>query len=439
MKKNIQIFNKRCLFFFLFLFGLIIRIWCAIIDYSGDVNNHFHWGKNAVEFGFYGFYERNFPKLYGTALANYPPLANILFALFYFLYSLIGPFIWKLNLITPFFPSKLVFFWQEQKIMLSVFTKIPAILADIGIAYFIYLFAKKLTKSKKSPMPFISLLLVLFNPAFFYNSSYWGQIEALPIFFVLVSFYLLLYSKHYIWSAIMMTLAFLTKQTAAVFAPLYILLFLYQNKLVKSIKAFLISLVVFVLIFLPFNKNSNIFIYPFITYWNKIMTAFGSEYLTAHAFNFWGLTYGLGHIPDKTVLFFGVSVRWWSLAFVYLITLIALYVLYKRRFKMRDILSVGYLIPLATFLFSTRMHERHLAMTLPFMLLAGINDKFVFKSFIFISFFHFLNMYSGWWSPHIEIVIKIFSGVLITNFLILTVIFLFFSLYVKYLKRSLKN
>jgi len=402
----------------LLLIGLILRLIFSVANYNSDVSNHIAWGKDIVINGLSGFYEREFMARYGQAAPNYPPLAMISFAFMTFLYNLISPLIWKLNLMIPFFPSKLVWFWKEQKFMLPAFIKVPAIIADLGIAYFIYLFAKKLIKSKKSSLPLWATSLVLFNPAFFYNSSYWGQTEALPLVFLLAAFYLMLYSEQYLLSAILMISSLLSKQIVIVFVPLYFLVFLSKFGPIKTVKGLLVSVIFFILIFLPFNKNANFIIYPFITFWNKIQTNFGENYLAAHTFNFWGLTTGLGRISDSTFLFFGVSVRWWSLGFVGLITIIILYFVYKRKFT--------------TFLFLTRMHERHLEMILPFLLLAGINNKAVLKIFIFISFFHFVNLYSGWCSPHIEFLIKFFSSSFVINLLIITVIVIYCYLIFQY-------
>ena len=417
----------------LFLAGLILRLILSVINYSGDVSSYIAWGKDIVSYGTSGFYEREFMVRYGQATPNYPPIAMLSFALMYFLYTLVWPIIWNIKLHFHLIPAAFIWFWEEQRIMLPAFMKIPSIIADLGIAYFIYLFAKKLIRSKKSLLPLWATGFILFNPAFIYNSSYWGQIDSLPFPFLLGSFYLLMFTNRFILSAIMISLAILSKQTVIIFIPLYSFLFIHKYGLLKSIKSMLASFMTIILFLLPFYQRGNFITFISNTFFNKILFTFGSEYLTAHAFNFWGLTTGLGHIRDLTFLFLGVSVRWWSLGFVGLITIIIIYLIYKRKFKTQDIIWAGFLIPFTAFLFSTRMHERHLEMTLPFLLLAGINNRVVLKIFIFVSLFHFLNLYSGWWSPHFEILIKIFSPAIVVDFLITLVICLYFYLFIKYL------
>jgi len=418
-------------FFLLLILGLLLRIGLSVAGHNGDVNTHITWGKNVMLYGASGFYERDFLRYYGVSMANYPPLITLLFALSYFIYGLIGPLIWKLNLSVALFPSGLVLFWQNQKNVLPAIMKIWAIIADIGLAYFIYLFAQETNKLNKreSAMPLIAASLVLFNPAFVYNSAYWGQIDVIPLFFVVGAFYYLLFKKNLFASVVYAVIALLTKQTAAVFIPVYLLIVIKRFDILQIAKGLLAALIIMWFSFLPFFKSGNIILYPFITYWQKILNQFGSDYLTAHAFNFWGLTTGLGHIKDTSLVFLGFTYRSWSQFFLYLNIVVILFFLFKSKFNNLAVLWSLFLIPFVMFLFATRMHERHLILTLPFLLIGAANNRKLMKAFIFLSFFHFLNLYSGWWSPHLpEIITKIFSSKFVVNTLIIIVIILYFYL-----------
>lgn len=419
----------------LLFIGLILRLWISFITYNGDLNNHLVWGKNIVLFGMSGFYARDFPHLYGTAMANYPPLAMISFAIMYYIYSLVGPVIWFLNTHIPPFPSFIVFFWEQQKNFLPAFIKFPAILTDLGTAYFIYLFIKKIKKPIFPPE--FGAALVLFNPAFFYNSAYWGQIDSLPICFLLGSFYYLLFHKKHLISAFLFAIAMLSKQTVAVFIPLYLLLFIKGNNLKKIIMPLLISMFTFFIVFLPFSPNLNLISFAVNTYIEKVLFNFGSEYLTAHAFNFWGLTTGLGHIRDLGFLIYGIPARYIATTFVGLLVPVTLIVLHRRKYAFNQVIAAGYLIPFSMFLFSTRMHERHLLITIPFLLIAASLKKELIIVFLFISFFHFLNLYNGWWSPHPpDVFINFFGSPIIVNILIIISITIFINLFIKYIKRK---
>jgi len=429
---------KTKILIILLALGFLLRIALSMVSYNGDVNTHISWGKDIVNNGTRGFYERDFSKNYDVSFANYPPITMIFFSFSYNIYALIGPFLWKLNTLFSFFPSNFIFFWKEQKFMLPALMKIWAILADIGLAYVTYLFTIKLIKSKYSKLPLLTAGLILFNPAFFYNSSYWGQIDALPLFFIVSAFYLLLYKKSLYLSSLFIGIALLTKQTAFIFVPIFGLVSLNRFGINKTIRGFFLILLIIWVSFLPFIGKNTAIIYPFATYWYKILNQYGSDYLTAHAFNFWGLTTGLGHIQDLKYLILGISARYVASFFVGLIILSIIYKLYRSKYNNQytiDTIASLFLIPWTIFLFSTRMHERHLLMTLPFLLIFSIKNTKLLIIFIFLSLFNFLNLYNGWWSPHPpEFFIQIFSFPTIINTLIIFQIMFYLFLTIKYFK-----
>src|SRR3989339_2052319 len=198
-------FIKKNFLFSLFLFGLIIRLSIIFYDYSWDVNNHMVWARDLLARGPQNFYETQSSNVFAWLTPNYPPLAIFIFVVMKLLNPLIHNIYWWLNLHISFIPSNLIFF-LEKTVFLAALMKIPAILADLGIAMFVFLFAKKINpKNKKSQ--FIVTSLILFNPVFIYNSALWGQIDSIPIFFVLSSVYFLLYTEKSIVSTILFTLA----------------------------------------------------------------------------------------------------------------------------------------------------------------------------------------------------------------------------------------
>lgn len=419
-------------FLTLLLVGLVLRFVFSVQIYSGDVNNHISWGKDAINFGFAGIYEREFYPKYGTLPPNYPPIPIFLFTIFYGLYDWVYKTAWNLNLTFSFFPSNFIFFLQDQD-TLPAFLKIPSMFADIGIAAVVFLFTKKFIRSKKSYWPLVAPALVLFNPGFFYNSAYWGQIEAIPLFFVLLAFYLLVHSDKFVWSALFFTAAVLSKQTTAVFAPIFVLYFLLKYGLTNSLKSLLLSAVVFWLTFLPFYKSGNILIYPFTTYWTKVQTASVSDFITDHAFNFWAFTAGLGKISDSLPFILGISFQAWGYILFALLSLIIMYAIYRYRGNVQIILLSAALISFGSFMFLTRMHERHLEAALPFLLLLGTKDKKILLIFLYLSVFHFLNLYHDWWAPRFGFMVGILSSVTVINILIAIAVGTFLILLLKLL------
>lgn len=397
----------------LLFLGLLLRLFLSVQFYSGDVNNHISWGKDILLNGFQGIYEREFYFRYGTLTPNYPPITLFLFAFSYWLYQALYNLSWWLNEHISVFPSNIIFFFQGIN-TIPAFLKLPAILADIGIAYYIYLFARRLINSEKWSL--IAASLVLFNPAFFYNSALWGQIEALPTLFVLAAFYSLLYSKKATISALFFTLALLSKQNAIIFAPIFILIFWKKYSVAQIFKSGLASIILFWILFLPFN-SWDILKLPFEVYWNKILTNSVSDYVTYHAFNFWTLFVGFDRIHDSTIFLLGLPYQMWGYIIFFIFSFIILYKLWRKMDDYR-ILLASTLISFASFLFLTRLHERHLEPTIPFLLLVSIKEKKMLPIFIFVSLFYVINLYQNWWAPRIPTLVNILSDLGVIKLLV---------------------
>ncbi|HUV71852.1 MAG TPA: hypothetical protein VMW25_02495 [Clostridia bacterium] len=428
------VIRKNRLLIFIFFLGLLLRLVLCIQIYSGDVNNHVAWGKDALRFGFAGIYQRSFEK-YGVMTPTYPPMPLFFFTFFYWLYQSLYQLAWKLNLSFALFPSNLIFFLEDQD-TLPAFLKIPAILADLGIAWLIFLSVKKILKEKAANWPLLSACLVLFNPAFFYNSAYWGQIEAVPLVFILASFYSLFLLKRNILSALFLALAVLSKQTSIVFLPVFALGYLSRFNFKKSIAGAAFFGIVFSALFLPFFAKGNIFTFPFETYLVKIQSGSGSNYVTDHAFNFWALATGLGKIPDWKPFWLGLSYSQWSWTLFGATLLSILYILWKRKKDFNAYLYAAFLIPLSAFLFLTRMHERYLEQALPFLLLLSIKKRSYLGIFLLISFIHLINLYHNWWAPGSRVLKNILSQTPVINSMIVVEIGLFVYLCLQYYKEK---
>ena len=355
----------------LFLVGLVLRLFLSVQIYSGDVNNHISWGQDILKNGPVGIYAREFMSRYGTLTPTYPPVPLLLFTLSQGAFSWVSHTAWNLNLEIPLFPSQTIWWLQDQDTQ-PAFHKIWAILADIGIAGLIYAATRKRWLAA----------LVLFNPAFFYNSASWGQIESLPVFFLLAAFL----TRRPFLSAVSFTLALLSKQSSIIFIPIYVWFFWRQFGLSVSLKSAAVALVVFWLSFLPFYQIGNWLTFPFATYWNKIQTGSGSDYVVDHAFNFWAITTGLSKIPDANYRVWGYLLFGACLVFI----------LSRKSFS---VFPAAALTTMSAFFFLTRMHERYLLPALAFMIFWVYRDKRILPVFIYLSVFHWANLYHNWWYP----------------------------------------
>jgi len=423
-------FVKKNLFWILIILGITIRFLLLFPDYAFDVNNHIIWAKDLHNRGFNNFFYTRSSEIYGTKFPNYPPLSLFFFYLIYPLGSLIYNFFWFLNINIPIFPSKLMLFIEQKGFLAGLF-KIPSILADFGIIYLIYLFSKKIA-SKNKKVVLLVIFLILINPVFFYNSAFWGQIDAIPIFFAMWSFYMLVYSKKYLVSGILFMLSLLVKPTTLIFLPFYLIFFINKFGLLKFINVFFVSNAAFLLSFTPFIKSAFNLISPYKIYIEKIISAQSLPFVTNSAFNFWAVITRIGEIKDTSLFIFNISYRFWG----YLITGILFLFIFFHYLKAKDKISSLYyslfLCSYTSFLFLTKMHERYIILILPFLLISVIKNQKLIFWFIVISIIGFLNMYQSWPVPKSEILLSILNNYYFYGFLSVLNLIIFFYLLIRF-------
>ncbi len=395
----LKFIKKHPLAFLIFL-GIALRFALLFLDFSFDVNNHIAWAKDLHNRGFSGFYQTPSSEVYATLYPNYPPLAQFIFFLLYPIQSIVFRVTWWLHL-HLFFPGRLIFFIQSRAFLAATF-KVTSVVADVGIAWLAFLIAKKLAPKEKR-LPLLAASFVLFNPAFFYNSAYWGQIDAIPLFFTLVSLYLLLYSKRSLMSGIFLTLGLLVKPTVLIFLPVYVVFFLKKNSFSDFLKICLFCVIIFWLFFIPFFKSGNIFTFPFTTYVNGILATQSLPYVTNGAFNFWVLITGYKGIKDVVPFLFGISYRFFGYGIVGILFFFILSYFVKQKDPVASVFTASFLCALVAFLFLTKMHERYSILPLPFLLIASIKNRGLIRWFVILSLVSFLNLYHSWPVPSIEI------------------------------------
>ncbi|MFH1971541.1 MAG: glycosyltransferase family 39 protein [Patescibacteria group bacterium] len=329
-------------------FGFLLRIiLCPFLTLKLDQNTFIAWSINLVNKGFNNFYH---------GWSDYFPG---------YLYIL-----WLLGKIRGFLPDELLY-------------KIPAIVSDLLTGYLIYQIAKKYVNKKKS---LIVTSLYVFNPAVISNSTLWGQIDSIVILFSLLALFLI--EKNIILSAVFLSLGTLVKPQVVFLTPLILyLLFKSKNKFRKIVIYAFIGAVVFLLGFLPFLlEENNLFQFIF----DRILLSFNQyQYTSVNAFNFWGL-FGfwksdIGKVPLSVL---GTTI--FSLTF--------LYSLLKTKVKKGEKYVLSTLIFLSSFLFLTRIHERHLLPVFAPLVLTTIFLPNTIIIYVLLSFTYIANMlYSYVW------------------------------------------
>lgn len=382
----------------LLLLGLILRLVLSITVYSGDVNNHVEWARSILKSGTVGAYDRQYK---GVMQPTYPPLALYSFSTAYWAYENIYHFSSALNKSLPAFPSTFIWAMEDQDV-LPAFHKLTSIFSDLGIAVLIYGLARKVFSVSHST-GLTSAAVFLFNPAVFYNSALWGQMESPPIFLVMLAVWLFLTHRpikgHAAFAA-----ALLFKQSSLIFIPLILLLSVFQAGWKKTALGLLVSLGIFFLSYLPFIPASLNFTdkltYPFSVYVNRIEVGSGSNYISDHAFNLWALFTRLEKIPDTLIVFSDLSAN--MVGKIVFVVLSGWYISkYLLSRSTRDLLSLFGLISFCAFMVLTRMHERYLAPALPFLALVSASKTQLRAVFLLVSLGHLVNLYHEWWFPYL--------------------------------------
>lgn len=359
----------------------MVRLGLVYFQYSGDIRNHLVWGQSILDSGTIDFYTRQFP---GFNDANYPPLMILIFATFRFLYQIANDFVLWSNFNLKIFPSVLVPLLSTLNLQ-AVFLKLPAILADLGSGILLYHFA---SKSRHS---LAICALYLFNPAVIYVSTVWGQVESIPLFFLILSYYLL--SRRYYLSHLSFALALLSKQTALWVIPIFLILWIKQRNLKTTLQGLTLQLAIFILFYFPFTLSPN----PFPLY---LSTLSGSSTLVSdQAMNLWYFIFNGGLVSDN-VLLLGLSVRIWSL-FLLAASGIGICVWVWRKFTSQRAVTGLFWISMIAFFLQTRVHERHLAPAILFILMTNFRFWPRILLYFVLSAYYMYNLYLSLGLPFI--------------------------------------
>lgn len=377
----------------LVLLGLVFRLTLSRVIYSGDLNNHIGWGRSIVLEGGLGAYDREYT---GIMQPTYPPLALHAFTTSYWAYKEIYNISRWANDKWPVFPSKFIW-WLENQNTLPAFEKVIGIVSDLGIGVLIYLLAVAMGASKNKSL--LAAGIYIFNPAVWYNSTLWGQIESFPLFWLLLSVWLLYRSKWQLAHLAFMA-ALLSKQSTIIFIPFFALFSLERIGWKKTFQGGLLQLLFFYVAYFSFFSSTDL-LWPFRVYINRVQIGSGSNYITDHAFNIWALYTKLQKIADSQIIWKNLTAQMVGMSgFVIGILLLILRLLKKTQLK--NLLSSMGLTSLLAFLILTRMHERYLASALPFLAVLSVTSPIYAVMYAVVSFGNLINMYHNWWVPTIN-------------------------------------
>lgn len=344
-----QILLTHMVLFNLILTSLIIRVLISPIDgYYIDVGCFKSWFYTASEYGIREFYQK--------VWCDYPPFNVYIFWIF-------GSLAKHLSLFgSPY---------------LIYLIKLPSNLFDLATAYLIFHYLKRNLSLNHG---LIGAAVYLFNPATIFNSSIWGQYDAIYTFFTVFSLIAALDLK-VVPSLTSYALAVLTKPQAIAFFPILTLFLLCRcdlKRIVKALTAFLTTVMVAIL---PFKWDNPI---SFL-----LQIYFGGygqyKYTSLNAMNLWALV-GINLQDVQQILpYINYHIVGWIL-----FGASTIFILIHIHTKVEDkdasnssIVYATFLIFFSFFMFLTRMHERYLFPAVVLSLLAlTYNRKLILISIL---------------------------------------------------------
>lgn len=254
--------KKSHILFWLLLLSAAISECVIAATFWGNIDlltYNFPWAQISAQH-WLGLYR---PQYAGTYQVNYPPLVPTL--------------LWPFGQIINHFGLSITTGSGAHKAAAFLTIKLLGMLFQWLTAGFIY------WKAHSRRLGLVLGTLVLLNPSIWFNASFWGQADALLIFFIVVSFYYL-QQQRFGWASFWFALGCLTKLQFMYLAPLFGLYLLLKARWPQVLACVGGIIGLNLLGWLPFMLAMRQPLLPL-----KVFTSGVTQYteIIANGFNFW--------------------------------------------------------------------------------------------------------------------------------------------------------
>lgn len=254
----------------------------------------------------------------------------------------------------------------------GVFTliiKLPSIIAEVVLALFV---CRVACKQMGRTFGLLCSAFILFNPAMYFNSSVWGQIDMVFILFVVLCLYYLR-KENTLLGALFFGIALILKPQAIMLAPVVGLTYIYalfkkgktEREILKMLGGAAIVAAVFAAGVIPFtgSQPSDWILHKYIGVVEEY------QYATVNAFNLWGLL-GANWVPaDQNFLF--MPYQYWGIIFIGLICVVVAILQWRSRAQLATFDVAAFLV-ISVYMLTHAMHERYMLPACAFLLLAYV-------------------------------------------------------------------
>ncbi len=356
----------------LLLAGLMVRLALAPQTAHPDTLAVRSWMESSVKLGL----ARSYREQVSTAwLPNYPPLAIAVLEGSGYLYK------WIVS------PSYVI---VEPAHL--VFAKLPAIAADLVIGTLLFFIVTRL-RSKAAGL--LAAAIYLFHPAVLFDSTVWGQTDALYVVFLLPAA-LAYCSKRPVLGMVLALVSCLVKVQALMLLPVFLFLLpLNANVLLKIFNRCLAILIIVVVPFVLAGTLTQL-VHVYV-----IHDVLRESHAMWQAYNIWLiLLWPEGWQTPGTTTFFGVIT--YDQASYLLFAALSAMTLWRFRKRLRGNLAkpeniealfyVLSFLSLLVFMIGTEMHERYLFPFVVFGLPLAFRHRRYAVLYACVSFCFFLNL-----------------------------------------------
>ncbi len=329
--------------------GLLIRVlFMSATGHATDIGTFESWTLSVIKYGLHDFYAR-------AGFVDYPPGYILILSVFGEIYKWLSHYNLPIDL-------------------LKFTIKSPAVIADLGLAYLSFLIVRR-TWSPNAGL--WAMALVVFNPAVWFVSAYWGQADSVTAVFVVWSVYLMI-TERFEFAWLLFAFAILIKPQPVVAAPALLVWQLrsgarWWRLLFIPVIAFLVAYGGTVL-FSPDTNPANVLSWLYDRYHTGTALY---PYNSCNAFNLYSTRLDFWQPDSKLIPDLPGFPGWpqWAWGVTIVTAFVAAVVLrewrtigkeFERSERESSFYMALFLSLLGLFMFATRMHERYMFSALAF-------------------------------------------------------------------------
>jgi dolichyl-phosphate-mannose-protein mannosyltransferase len=316
----------------------------------------------------------------------------------------------------------------DHTLLLQVLEKLPAVLADFGVAFVSFAIARTVATERNAVAVFVALLVL---PPLWLVSAYWGQVDSVACLALLLTLWAATGQRWVLmWALFAVTI--LIKPQAAPLAPL---LLVWEWRTVGLTRAFPAGIAAAVAIgylsTVPFTQNHGAVASARWLLGRYVNGISKYPYNTTGGFTLFGITGNYFQSDSQHVLGFPLHI--WGIAlFLALLAAVTikLWLALAGSTSRLPLLASAYVVLAGLFVLSTRMHERYLMPALVLgAIVSAVDRRYALATLVYAATFTInciyilIGFYGGGHHPVTLLAAHLFAAANVAALILVTVAF----------------